>query len=352
MRSGGDWERLVPAGVARHPFARARARRALGSAPRVSDRRRSARRARRPCARRPRRTYRQRGGAHARARRALSGRARAACSTRSGLGGRRRPRSRTGRCSATADEFRDAPCSKRSAAGRRCRRSTSSPTRTASRAAARRLVADRQAGPRARCGGGRAARRGCDGIEVDGLSVLARARLARRGRRAGLGCADERVTDSTRSFATATRFFARSRSYRRRRGPRAPAWTREAMRRLEGERFNVITLKWWGRPTAVLTSSGTVSAVPSSASRRSSAASRVGSSRCRTGDGRSVADLRRRIARARERLDVGDTFVFVHQKTTDARAHQGSDDQARHDRAAGRGARRTAARPRRRLRDR
>src|SRR5205807_421642 len=27
----------------------------------------------------------------------------------------------------------------------------------------------------------------------------------------------------------------------------AEAWTREVMRRLEGERFNVVTLKWWGR---------------------------------------------------------------------------------------------------------
>src|SRR5207244_7022942 len=28
-------------------------------------------------------------------------------------------------------------------------------------------------------------------------------------------------------------------------------WTREVMRRLGGERFNVITLKWFGRPRAV-----------------------------------------------------------------------------------------------------
>jgi 2,3-bisphosphoglycerate-independent phosphoglycerate mutase len=57
----------------------------------------------------------------------------------------------------------------------------------------------------------------------------------------------------------------------------AEEWTREAMRRLEGERFNLITLKWWGRPT--------------------------------------------RVPSFLERHGVGGTFVFVHQKTTDAAGH-------------------------------
>jgi len=34
-----------------------------------------------------------------------------------------------------------------------------------------------------------------------------------------------------------------------------------------------------------------------------------------------VGDLRRRVALAAERLDAGDTFVFCHQKTTDAAGH-------------------------------
>jgi 2,3-bisphosphoglycerate-independent phosphoglycerate mutase len=34
-----------------------------------------------------------------------------------------------------------------------------------------------------------------------------------------------------------------------------------------------------------------------------------------------VGDLRGRVALARERLDAGDTFVFCHQKTTDAAGH-------------------------------
>src|SRR6476619_6598518 len=33
----------------------------------------------------------------------------------------------------------------------------------------------------------------------------------------------------------------------------AEEWSREVIRRLEGERFNVITLKWWGRPRDVPT---------------------------------------------------------------------------------------------------
>jgi 2,3-bisphosphoglycerate-independent phosphoglycerate mutase len=34
-----------------------------------------------------------------------------------------------------------------------------------------------------------------------------------------------------------------------------------------------------------------------------------------------VADLRGRVEAVRERLDAGDTFVFTHQKTTDAAGH-------------------------------
>src|SRR5205823_4252925 len=33
----------------------------------------------------------------------------------------------------------------------------------------------------------------------------------------------------------------------------AEEWSRAVMRRLEGERFNVITLKWWGRPRDIPT---------------------------------------------------------------------------------------------------
>ena len=196
----------------------------------------------------------------------------------------------------------------------------------------------------------------CDAIEVDGLTFSLEHVWRGEAVVRISGDADERVTD--------TDAFFRDRHPLLRPQPLVPeaartaraaeAWTREVMRRLEGERFNVITLKWWGRPTAV----------PTFLERHGVGGAFAGESAFLRGLGAyvgleplpepetddPVADLRRRIARARERLDAGDTFVFVHQKTTDAAEHQGSDDQ-RHDRAAGRGARRTAARPRRRLRD-
>jgi 2,3-bisphosphoglycerate-independent phosphoglycerate mutase len=105
----------------------------------------------------------------------------------------------------------------------------------------------------------------------------------------------------------------------------AEAWTSEVMRRLEGERFNVITLKWWGAPTHV----------PSFLERHGVGGAFVGESAFLRGLGAyvglepieepetddPVADLRRRFARVRERLDGGDTFVLVHQKTTDVAGH-------------------------------
>ena len=97
------------------------------------------------------------------------------------------------------------------------------------------------------------------------------------------------------------------------------------MRRLEGERFNVITLKWWGRPTPV----------PSFLERHGVGGTFVGESAFLRGLGAYVGlepidepetddpvdDLRRRLRHVHERLDAGETFVFVHQKTTDAAGH-------------------------------
>ena len=88
------------------------------------------RRARRPRARRPQGAHRQRGRAHAEPRPARGARLVRRDLRRRARAELRRARSRTGRCSATArTSFRDAPCSRRSAAGRRCRTSTSSRTR-------------------------------------------------------------------------------------------------------------------------------------------------------------------------------------------------------------------------------
>jgi 2,3-bisphosphoglycerate-independent phosphoglycerate mutase len=105
----------------------------------------------------------------------------------------------------------------------------------------------------------------------------------------------------------------------------AEAWTREVMRRLEGERLNMITLKWWGRPTEV----------PSFPERHGVGGAFVGESAFLRGLGACVGlepveepetddpvdDLRRRFAHVQARLDAGDTFVVVHQKTADAAGH-------------------------------
>jgi 2,3-bisphosphoglycerate-independent phosphoglycerate mutase len=105
----------------------------------------------------------------------------------------------------------------------------------------------------------------------------------------------------------------------------AEQWSREVMRRLEGERFNVITLKWWGRPRRV----------PTFEQRHGVRGTFVAESAFLRGLARAVglatleekesddaaADLRRRVALVRERLDAGDTFVFAHQKSADAAGH-------------------------------
>jgi len=167
----------------------------------------------------------------------------------------------------------------------------------------------------------------CDGIEVDGL----RFSLAHVWRGEAVlrisGGADERVTDSEPFF--------RDRHPLLRPQPLVPEaertaraceeWTREVMRRLANERFEVITLKWFGRPRAV----------PSFLERHGITGAFAADSAFLRGLGRvlglepleapetddPVGDLRGRVALARERLDAGDTFVFCHQKTTDAAGH-------------------------------
>jgi 2,3-bisphosphoglycerate-independent phosphoglycerate mutase len=167
----------------------------------------------------------------------------------------------------------------------------------------------------------------CDGIEVDGLTFSLEHVWRGEAVVRISGGADERVTDSDAFF--------RDRHPLLRPQPLVPeaertaraaeAWTREVMKRLEGGRFNVITLKWWGRPTDV----------PAFLERHGVGGSFIGESAFLRGLGAyvgleplhapetddPVGDLRRRLERVRERLDAGDTFVFVHQKTTDAAGH-------------------------------
>jgi 2,3-bisphosphoglycerate-independent phosphoglycerate mutase len=167
----------------------------------------------------------------------------------------------------------------------------------------------------------------CDGIEVKGLTFS----LAHVWRGEAVlrisGGADERVTD-TDSFFRAWHPMLRPQplvAEAERTARACEEWTREVMRRLEGGRLNVITLKWFGRPRRVpsfLERHGVSGAFAADSAFLRGLGSVLGLEpvdAAETDD--PVADLRGRVELARERLDAGDTFVFCHQKTTDAAGH-------------------------------
>jgi 2,3-bisphosphoglycerate-independent phosphoglycerate mutase len=167
----------------------------------------------------------------------------------------------------------------------------------------------------------------CDGIEVDGLRFsLAHTHRGEAVLRVA-GGADDRVTDSD-AFFRDRHPVLRPQALVPEAEPTARAaerWTREVIRRLEGERFNVITLKWWGR----------LRPVPTFEERHGLRGTFVGESAFLRGLARCVglaaveepesddprADLRRRLDRIDDRLAAGDDFVFVHLKATDTAGH-------------------------------
>jgi len=158
----------------------------------------------------------------------------------------------------------------------------------------------------------------CDGIEVDGLTFS----LAHVWRGEAVlrisGGADERVTDSD-SFFRAWYPVLRPQPLVPEAARTAQAceeWTREVMRRLDGERFNVITLKWFGRPKEV----------PSFLERHGVTGSFAAESAFLRGLGRCVGltpieNPYMDVELANERLDAGDTFVYVHDKRIDEAGH-------------------------------
>jgi 2,3-bisphosphoglycerate-independent phosphoglycerate mutase len=158
----------------------------------------------------------------------------------------------------------------------------------------------------------------CDGITVDGLTFS----LAHVWRGEAVlrisGGADERVTD-TDSFFRAWYPVLRPQPLvpeAERTARACEQWTREVMRRLEGERFNVITLKWFGRPKQV----------PSFLQRHGLTGTFAAESAFLRGLGRCVGltaieNPHVNIELVYSRLDAGDTFVYVHDKRIDQAGH-------------------------------
>jgi 2,3-bisphosphoglycerate-independent phosphoglycerate mutase len=167
----------------------------------------------------------------------------------------------------------------------------------------------------------------CADIEVDGLSfTLSQLRRGEAVLRVS-GGADDRVTDSDAFFRDRHPVLRPQAAHpdAERTARAAEQWTRIVIDRLAGERFNVITLKWWGRPHPA----------PTFLERHGVTGTFVADSRFMRGLARAVgleplhgpetddpaADLRRRVELIRDRLDAGDTFVFSHLKATDAAGH-------------------------------
>src|SRR5436853_490632 len=158
----------------------------------------------------------------------------------------------------------------------------------------------------------------CDGITIDGLTFS----LSHVWRGEAVlrisGGADERVTDSD-SFFRAWYPMLRPQPVvpeAERTARACEEWTREVMRRLEGERFNVITLKWFGRPKEV----------PSFLERHGVTGAFAAESAFLRGLGRClgltpIENPRLDVELANERLDAGDTFVYVHDKRIDEAGH-------------------------------
>jgi 2,3-bisphosphoglycerate-independent phosphoglycerate mutase len=158
----------------------------------------------------------------------------------------------------------------------------------------------------------------CNGIEVDGLAFSLEHVWRGESVLRISGEADERVTD-TDAFFRDRHPVLRPQALvpeAERTARAAEEWSREVMRRLDGERFNVITLKWFGRPRAV----------PSFPERHGLKGTFAAESAFLRGLGRCVGlqpaeNPHINVELVNERLDAGDTFVYVHDKRIDQAGH-------------------------------
>jgi 2,3-bisphosphoglycerate-independent phosphoglycerate mutase len=157
----------------------------------------------------------------------------------------------------------------------------------------------------------------CDGIEVEGLSFSLQHVWRGESVLRIAGGADDRVTD-TDAFFRDRHPMLRPRALVPEAEPTARAcekWSREVIRRLEGERFNVITLKWFGRPRP-LPSFRERHGVDGTFSAESAFLRGLG--RCL---GLETAAAPLDAGLVADRLDAGDTFVYVHDKRVDEAGH-------------------------------
>jgi 2,3-bisphosphoglycerate-independent phosphoglycerate mutase len=165
----------------------------------------------------------------------------------------------------------------------------------------------------------------CDGIELDGLTFSLR--------HVWRGEAVLRISGGAHEGVTDTDAFFRDRYPVLRPRPLVPEaertaraceqWTREVLQRLEGERLNVITLKWFGRPRRV----------PSFRDRHGVQGAFAAESAFLRGLGRCLGlePVERPLdfGLVAERLDAGDTFVYVHDKRADEAGHTKDPEQKR-----------------------
>jgi len=179
----------------------------------------------------------------------------------------------------------------------------------------------------------------CNELEVDGLRFsLTHVRRGEAVLRLEPD-ADEHVTD-TDAFFRVRHPVLRPQSSdpaAERTARAAERWTRETIGLLAGHElnearrardlptFDVITLKWWGRPRIVPTFPerhglhGTFVAASPFLRGLAQAVGLKAIAVSETDD--PAADLRRRLELIRERLGAGDTFVFSHLKATDEAGH-------------------------------
>jgi len=157
----------------------------------------------------------------------------------------------------------------------------------------------------------------CDGIEIDRLSFSLNHVWRGESVLRISGGADERVTDSD-AFFRDRHPVLRPRpvvAEAERTARACEEWSREVMRRLDGERFNVITLKWFGRPRPL----------PSFRERHGIDGAFAAESFFLRGLGRCLGlepvEAGLDAALVAERLDAGDTFVYVHDKRVDEAGH-------------------------------